>query len=296
MELVSPLLLSHRRLLIGDHKQLPPFGTERMLRLLGSPANVKDALGSGQQLVHAALRQAGMEEVLGELEGTADFVSICGAAAAGLMMFETMVEEELGRQIDERQTTLPIARRLRHQHRMHPAICRLVSDVFYEGTLVTHGECERRFRENPTPFDIVDEDCLPTSPIVFVDMPYVQRAHGRMVIEQPWFHNPDEVEATVRVLSFLRAPNVTGGGPSLAVLTPYRDQAVKLESRIRREVAEGRLPFLEGFRTRMMSRRQLSLDLWVRWIRFRVTRLMLFLCHSFATTHHSGARAIGVSE
>ena len=59
VELVPPLLLSHRRLLIGDHKQLPPFQAERMVRLLAQPGSVKEALTWGQEVVLAPLRQAG---------------------------------------------------------------------------------------------------------------------------------------------------------------------------------------------------------------------------------------------
>jgi hypothetical protein len=35
-ELLSPLLLSHRRLMIGDHKQLPPFDVDKISKLLTS--------------------------------------------------------------------------------------------------------------------------------------------------------------------------------------------------------------------------------------------------------------------
>ena len=50
-ELISPLLLSYRRLMIGDHKQLSPFGSERILRLLENPEAVIAALKSGQEFI-----------------------------------------------------------------------------------------------------------------------------------------------------------------------------------------------------------------------------------------------------
>ncbi|HFV9814208.1 TPA: AAA domain-containing protein, partial [Salmonella enterica subsp. diarizonae serovar 48:k:-] len=34
VELLSPMLLSYRRLMIGDHKQLPPYATEKMREIL----------------------------------------------------------------------------------------------------------------------------------------------------------------------------------------------------------------------------------------------------------------------
>ncbi|MEQ9069836.1 MAG: AAA domain-containing protein, partial [Gimesia chilikensis] len=39
-ELLSPLLLSHRRMMIGDHKQLPPYRSDEMRRLLEDPGKV----------------------------------------------------------------------------------------------------------------------------------------------------------------------------------------------------------------------------------------------------------------
>ena len=46
-ELISPLLLSHRRLMIGDHKQLPPFGSDEVKVLLKDHDAVRKALRVG---------------------------------------------------------------------------------------------------------------------------------------------------------------------------------------------------------------------------------------------------------
>ena len=291
VELVSPLLLSHRRLLIGDHKQLPPFQAERMVRLLANPESVKEALKRVQEVVSVPLRQAGMEDMLGELEANDDFVSTCSAATTGLMMFETIVEDELRR---EGQTALPIARRLTDQHRMHPAICRLVSNVFYGDQLISHSECERRFSEESPPFTIVDEESLPGSPIVFVDMPYVQKRSGQTDIEQlPWFHNPDEVAATVEVLSLLRTGAESHGKASLAVLTPYKEQARRLEERIRSELAVGNLRDLEQFRTRDGKLGTEVSELVGTVDSFQGDEADIVVVSLVRNNHHSGSRALG---
>ena len=294
VELIPPLLLSHRRLLIGDHKQLPPFQSERMLRLLADPKCVKDALGWGQDVVSAPLRQAGMESVLGEFEASEDFVSICSAAAAGLMMFETIVEDELNEERHEGYTALPIAQRLNFQHRMHPSICRLVSNVFYENELISHRECVRRFSERSPPYSVADKSSLPESPIVFVDMPYVQQAFGRTEIEQlPWFHNPDEVEATVAVLSLLRTRGNSHGKASLAVLTPYKEQARQLENRIRSELEAGHLPDLHEFTTRDGKSGTEVSDLVGTVDSFQGDEADIVIVSLVRNNHHSGSRALG---
>ena len=294
VELVPPLLLSHRRLLIGDHKQLPPFQSERMIRLLTNPKSVEEALGWGQEVVSAPLRQAGMDEVLGELEASNEFQSICSTAVTGLMLFETIVEDELSEERHERQVALPIARRLTEQHRMHPSICKLVSEVFYEKGLISHGECVRRFTEEAPPFAIVDEGRLPNSPIVFVNMPYVQEASGRAHIEQlPWFHNPDEVAATIAVLDLLYTDPEAHSKASLAVLTPYKEQARRLEERIRAEFGAGHLPGLQNFQTKQGGNVTDVSDLVGTVDSFQGDEADIVVISLVRNNHHSGSRALG---
>lgn len=235
VELVSPLLLSHRRLMIGDHKQLPPFGADQLKKLLADPAKVRDALDCGRPLVSRPFREAGMEEVVDDIESDDALTTVCGQAAAALMMFETMVETELGAGRPTR-SRFGIAKRLTHQHRMHPAIARLVSAAFYDGTLRTDDDCKRRYRDEPAPFIVADRARLPPSPIVFIDMPFVQSTVGRRTIERlPRYHNPEEVDAVMTVLTLLRAEPEARDRPTLAVLAPYREQARRLRDRINDE-------------------------------------------------------------
>lgn len=56
-ELVSPLLLSNRRLMIGDHKQLPPYGVDKIVPLLGVAKDVKDALQLCEELISRRLKE-----------------------------------------------------------------------------------------------------------------------------------------------------------------------------------------------------------------------------------------------
>ena len=292
VELVPPMLLSHRRLLIGDHRQLPPFQSERMVRLLGDASAVKDALGWGQEIVSSPLRHAGLEDVVAELQSSDDLASICGAAVAGLMMFETIVEEELDRERTQRHA-LPIARRLIHQHRMHPSICELVSRVFYHNELTSHSACVRRFNEESPPFTICNEG-LPDSPIVFVDMPYVQETSGSVEIERlPWYHNPDEVDATIGVLSCLRTRSESDRTASLAVLTPYKEQARRLEERVRSDLAIGNLDNLMNFETSEGSPWTEVPSLVGTVDSFQGDEADIVVISLVRNNHHSGSRALG---
>lgn len=223
-ELLSPLLLSHRRLMIGDHKQLPPFNVDRMTKLLSLPEKVKVAVVAAQVLISRHLKDPGLEDLFDEIEANMeDFGRLCSDTLSILTIFESMVEKEFERKARARPGFRPIARRLEEQHRMHPAIATIVSECFYEGKLSTNTRKATEYRENKAPVTTVASSRLLEKPILFVDMPFVRAQKGYRGGERvpPW-SNPDEAKAAIQVLSQIRARD--GEKPSLAVLSPYREQ------------------------------------------------------------------------
>ncbi len=207
-ELLSPMLLSHRRLMIGDHKQLPPFGSDRMVELLGKPDSVRAALATGREFVARWLRDATTDEILEEVDeetATDDLPALCGAAIRALMLFETNIEAEFARQ-SRSASGRPIAARLTEQHRMHPAIASLVSESFYDGLLVTADRARKLFLEGRLPHSTLDPARVPLSPVTVVDMPYLQSTVDQKRGDlPPRWHNPEEVEAVRIIVSQLRA-------------------------------------------------------------------------------------------
>src|SRR5271166_350873 len=130
-ELLSPLLLSHRRLMIGDHKQLPPFDIEKVSKLLASTDRVMEAVSLVDDFVSRYLKDPSIDETFDEVEARSDdFGETCSQTLAVLSLFETFVERELLRQ-KKGGKGKHIARRLEEQYRMHPAIARIVSTCFY---------------------------------------------------------------------------------------------------------------------------------------------------------------------
>jgi hypothetical protein len=244
-ELLSPLLLSHRRLMIGDHQQLPPYGVDRMTRLLEVPENVKVAVIAAQDLISRQLKDPGIEELFDDVEAElGDFGRLCSETLLVLTLFETLVEAELKRKT-RASGGRPIARRLNEQHRMHPAIARIVSDCFYQGELVTAKKKEEEYRTGTAPLYSSDTGRLPDAPIVFIDMPYVRGEHGyRGGDRAPRWSNPDEVLAVRHILRLLRARD--DKIPSMAVLSPYREQVKAIREAISNE-RERSLKHLDGF-------------------------------------------------
>ena len=240
-ELVSSLLLSHRRTLIGDHKQLPPFGSERMQNLLNAPADVRRALAMADQLMRRSLRDASVNELVNELggddttEGPEDtnyLQELCALAHTKLFLFESLITDEFQLQADGGSGP-PIAKKLSFQHRMHPVLAKIVSDAFYEGELQTHPQAVARFRTDPCPIVSKSGDLLPDVPLVWIETPYVQATKGARRSEyEPNYHNPEEAAAVLRVLREVSVSSTQQNPPSLAVLSPYREQVRRVVDRI----------------------------------------------------------------
>lgn len=245
-ELVSPLLLSHRRLMIGDHQQLPAFASDQLKSLLAQPDRVQEAMKLGEEFIGRSLRDATTEDLLDEVEDDEQRLpALCAEALRLLTYFESAIEAEFKRQA-LKKLGRPIAKKLTSQHRMHPAIARLVSQCFY-GDLETDPSCAQRFRDMARPFRSIDSARLPMAPIVVIEMPYVQ---AKMKQQQgdcyPAWNNPLEVEAALEVLSLLRADGATKP-PTLAVLSPYGRQRRYLAEAVQ-ENDGGRLTHLKEFR------------------------------------------------
>ncbi|MCP4563850.1 MAG: hypothetical protein GY873_31190 [Bosea sp.] len=247
-ELLSPLLLSHRRLMIGDHKQLPPFDVEKTEKLLSSTAAVQEVVKLVDRLVSRYLKDSGIDETFDEVSKAGDdFGRTCAEALSLLTLFETFVERELSRQ-KTRDVGPRIARRLSEQYRMHPAIARIVSKCFYEGTLDTNAKKAAKFASEAPPVKSSNEAILPDKPIIFVDMPFAREEGpgGRGGEKAPPWSNPDEAAAVIEVLKLLSPSGAGGQAPSLAVLSPYWQQVRRIESLIDKGRA-GPLSNLSGF-------------------------------------------------
>jgi superfamily I DNA and/or RNA helicase len=246
-ELLSPLLLSHRRLMIGDHKQLPPFDLDKVSKLLVSTSRVTEAVGLVDDLISRYLKDSGIDEVFKEVEEDADeFGRACADTLAVLSLFETALVKELNRQ-KAKSSGRPIARRLEEQYRMHPAIARIVSHCFYEDGLQTNPKVAKKFASCPSPVKSSSVERLPDTPIVFVDMPYAREEApgGRSGDRTPPWWNDDEVAAVIKVLELLRSRDEKEN-PSLAVLSPYRQQVAAMRKSITR-LTEGSLAHLGQF-------------------------------------------------
>ena len=241
-ELIGALLLGNRRVMIGDHNQLSPFEAAERLKYYQADRAAELLKDGRKQLASISDLPPEVDVALAQLE--ADEALLVDALAGAARMeepFRTIAEREQER--EEVGTPTGSISTLLEQSRMHPAICALVSDVFYGGKLVPSDRVKRR------PKTVASTDGFPATPIVVLNLPALSTV-GRAAFEEPvkkTFRNPVEAAALVSALKHLRpVPCSDGRRPTLAVLSPYAAQ-VKLLERLVHPLIDSAAATLAGF-------------------------------------------------
>lgn len=227
-ELLASLLLAQRQLLIGDHLQLPPFLADELNRLLTLPERVVELLKVATEMQLDEMDEEESQSLLRAMEkDRTDAEKICVSAQEALSLFRCLVERNMN---SGPEGSTPVAHLLSEQHRMHPAIARVVSRAFYAGKLHVSRDCDSFFERNEPPVTTRDPVVLPNLPIVWVEMPWVQEHFGLRRAElRPGPYNPAEARAVLRTVLNIEPSTNDGKRPTLAILTPYRKQLATIE-------------------------------------------------------------------
>lgn len=138
-DLISPLLLSHKRVLIGDPNQLPPFLSSQIDQVSESLdhknlINLRNLVSSGDFRTSSA-REAGLLD--------RDFLSADGALDRTLQsirrsfyLFDRLVNKSSRYNVNRVCEDSPVfGGVLTEQYRMNPDLSLLISSVFYKGCL-----------------------------------------------------------------------------------------------------------------------------------------------------------------
>ncbi|HCF7102776.1 AAA domain-containing protein [Pseudomonas aeruginosa] len=252
IELLSPLLLSYRRLMIGDHKQLPPYASEKMRQILQNKESLHSALRIAVDVYNNSIKGETIksrftDEYVQELSDE-NLNNLSREALRLHLLFESLIGEE--EKAKENSIALygsdvkhkPIASMLSIQHRMHPDISNLVSEVFYKKELTTAPNKDSYYRATPTkkPFYFCNSKPLENTPaILWIDIPDIQANRNFHDGEElPRWHNSLERNVIIEMLGKLRATSSDNNEkPKLAILSPYAQQVKKLAKDIDRKIS-----------------------------------------------------------
>ena len=285
-ELAGVLMLSGRRLMIGDHHQLPPFEADRLVKLLRDHGTVIQAIDMADQYVGPLMRDGEIEELDRIAQDANALRDVSDTALRLFEPFRSFVEED-ERRLSANPTSRPISSTLTAQRRMDPAMARIVSEAFYDGRLETTPERIAEAISVPPPFEVVDP--LPRSPIVVAEFKHVSTtgrgAHAEM--GRPRWHNPGEIATVVDVLRHVRAAP-QAKPPTLAVLSFYAAQVDKLSERIDAGIRNRELAHLADFASVMSEGK------WVSTVDgFQGNEADLVIVSLVRNNAGSGARALG---
>lgn len=244
-DLIAPLALSGRRLLIGDHHQLPPFDAARLRTIISNRTALANALGDELDALGSIFFDTGLEDLRSALADEDELEDIVAMALRLIEPFRTLVEEDEAKRpmIGGRQKA--VTSELLMQHRMDPAIAEVVSRCFYQGRLKTDA---KRDAEAARPLAFAIQG-LPPSPIVVIDMPIAGRTGQARPAEsgRPRWHNAQEIGVVQHLLGRLRTKGDASKPASLAVLAPYVAQVDRLQRKLAPLEAAGKLDGFCGF-------------------------------------------------
>lgn len=249
VELLSPLLLSYRRLMIGDHRQLPPYASERMKKTLQDIGKLRKALIIAAESPQASLKGEFIkkhftsEQILSLSNQELELISTESLRLH--LLFESLIQEEINAEqrhlefYKNKENHKTIASMLEIQHRMHPNIASIISDVFYDKNLKTSQEKISYYCDTSPPFYFKETNesfaSINATAITWINTPDSQTNRSTSAKEEkPQWHNTLERDITLNLLKNIeRAPSAEKA-PKLAVLSPYATQVRKLSNEIQR--------------------------------------------------------------
>lgn len=228
-ELAGALALGPRKVLIGDHNQLPPHKADEVARRF-EPAIAGKLLAMAEDRLSLPSEGEDLLPLLRALVSDDErFKITIGRANRLLEPFRTMVTEDEQFHQVKGDRHRRISMTLTEQRRMHPTIAKVVSEVFYAGQLTTAKADEPR----PVPFETNDK--MPAHPIVVVDFPTLQSTNRKDPFEKKQGRstsNPSEADEVIQVAKCLLGVSENGTLPTLAILSPYKGQVELLQQKL----------------------------------------------------------------
>jgi hypothetical protein len=241
-DLALPLQAGHRWLMIGDHKQLPPYrfrdyrqgidfldGCVAALEALPErAANLLDFEWTKSWWEKTPEERAAFQEYARTWLNTFERVfELCGTASG----IERLTEAE---------PNGAAAGMLSRQHRMHPDIGDLISIAYYDQKLINKTTDEAGFPIARVRHPFKMPSGIASKSIVWVDTPWAAR--DDRTFEKGRYYNPSEALAIRWFVESIRideeaAEAIDSKSLEFAVLSPYTQQVAYLERELSRSLS-----------------------------------------------------------
>jgi hypothetical protein len=253
-DLALPLQAGHRWLLIGDHKQLPPYRFEDYREGIDTLDHVIAALEALPQragsLIDSDWTRSWRDRSSDERE---EFKAY---ARTWLNTFERLFDY-CSRATSTQKLTLDTsdgaaAGMLSRQHRMHPTIGDLISTAYYDGRLVNRTGSDADDILPRVQHGLRGIKGLTDQAIIWLDLPWVARNAGAgevgPAVGRPRYTNPAEIQAIVSFLESVRMDHSSMRDVvDVAVLSPYNQQVSAISKAVGPElVASAGLALKQG--------------------------------------------------
>lgn len=257
LELLSPLLLSSKRLLIGDHKQLPPFSEKSINDILISPnfdvPLLIDIVSKGpfySQLTKVTnlgdFAEASAFVRNNIHDHSEDFIKFFNEVYHPVIddikkyfsLFKSLVEnvERYKRGNSKRL----MGNIITEQYRMHPDIAKIISSLFYNNELTNNPDNEKKYLDiSNRPFKFNDKNDLPDlnqdRGFIWLDICDPNYSTETKALEKS-YSNDAEIDIIKRMLESVQVVRTKDPKPpSIMILTPYKNQMNKIKEMIREE-------------------------------------------------------------
>ena len=243
-DLALPLQAGHRWLLIGDHKQLPPYRFKDYREGIDS---LDAAVAALEQLPERGGNLLDMDWIRSWRDREPEEQQVFTEFARGWLNTFERIFEYCSLATGTEKLTLDqadgaAAGRLSRQHRMHPTIGNLISAAYYESGLVN-----RTLDDEGQPMSRVRHSFhqpvgIRNKAIVWIDVPWAGESADWAEVGpgtgKPRYTNLKEVEALTAFLGKLRLEEQSGRDeildpPTLAILSPYSQQVAQINRTLR---------------------------------------------------------------
>lgn len=257
-DLALPLQAGHRWLLLGDHKQLPPFRFDdfkRGIEVLDEVVEHLDSLPDRAFLDVDWIKRWRDKDSETEKRLFEQYVNRWLKTFEQL--FKTLRTVHAEPKVTTKKAIGAKVGMITQQWRMHPDIGGLISKVFYDGQ-VENATVDEAGAPKPSvchPLrlrDVPDEFQITGRAIVWLDLPWCQKEKQKGFEEvgplqdRPRFTNPKETQVVADFLRRLEVREPQQNNLTAAVLSPYYQQVRLLRSRLEAVATPSGIELLNG--------------------------------------------------